>query len=481
MAGFSFSRIPVHVPKIQTRYRKISTALPVPESLQILDDLDKYESRSMHGQMPIVWDHAEDFQVSDKYGNTWIDFTSTIFVANAGHANPKICEALKRIIDHKLLHSYTYYTEIRRDYIKKLIGFTSPQFEKAFLLSSGTEATECALKLMRMQAKVSGKRKPVIVSFEESMHGRTLGAQMMGGTPAAREWIGYEDPNIHRLQFPYPWKMKDENGRKVSGEALFSTHIEQLKQKGINPETDICGFILESYIGWGAVFFPVDYVIALEKFAHEQDILVTFDEIQAGFGRTGTLFAYQHYGVEPDIICCGKGISSSLPLSAVLGSQKIMDLPEIGSMSSTHSANPLSCAAGLANIEYLESHNLVSEAERKGKILFNGLDKIHKRFPERIAEIMGKGLLAALLFKDPKSGVPDSLSASLICEKAMQKGLLLVHTGRESIKIGPPLTISDEALIEGLNVLEDSIEEIVKLGGCYDLQSKTYRDCSKKN
>ncbi len=462
MSGFSFSRIPVHVPKIQTKYRKISTTLPVPESLPILDDLDKYESRSMHGQMPIIWDHAEDFQVGDKYGNTWIDFTSTIFVANAGHANPKIREALKRTIDQKLLHNYTYYTEIRRDYIKKLIEFTPPQFEKAFLLSSGTEATECALKLMRMHGKASGKRKSGVVSFEESMHGRTLGAQMMGGTPEAREWIGYEDPNIHRLPFPYPWKLKDESGKEVPGEALFSTHIEQLKQKGINPETDICGFILESYIGWGAVFFPVDYVKALVAFARKHNILVTFDEIQAGFGRTGTLFAYQHYSVEPDLICCGKGISSSLPLSAILGSRKIMDLPDIGSMSSTHSANPLCCAAGLANIEFIESHNLVDESRRKGKILMEGLETIRKKYPKRISEVLGKGLVAAILITDPKNRLADSLTASLICEKAMHKGLILVHTGRESIKMGPPLTIPDEALREGLQVLEESIHEIVK-------------------
>jgi 4-aminobutyrate aminotransferase-like enzyme len=462
MSGFSFSRTPVKVPKIKTKYRKISTALPVPESLQVLNDLDRYESRSMHGQMPIVWDHAEDFQIGDKYGNTWIDFTSTIFVTNAGHANPKIREALKRTIDQKLLHSYTYSTEIRRDYIKKLIEFTPPQFEKAFLLSSGTEATECALKLMRIHGKVIGKRKPGIVSFEESMHGRTLGAQMLGGTPAAREWIGYEDPNIFRFPFPYPWRIKDEKGRQISGKVLFSAHIEHLKQTGINPKTDICGFILESYIGWGAVFFPVDYVKELVAFSRKHEIIVTFDEIQAGFGRTGTLFAYQNYGVEPDLICCGKGISSSLPLSAVLGTRKIMDLPDIGSMSSTHSANPLCCAAGLANIEFIESHNLVDEAGRKGKILMNGLETIRREFPDHIFEIFGKGLVAALLIMDPVTRLADPLTASLICEKAMQKGLLLIHTGRESIKMGPPLTISDEALKEGLMVLEESIQEIVK-------------------
>lgn len=461
MAGFSFSRIPVNVPKIQTKYRTISTKLPVPESLSILEDLDKHESRSMHGQMPIVWDRADDFQISDKYGNTWIDFTSTIFVANAGHANPKIQEALKKTIDKKLLHSYTYYTEIRRDYIKKLIEFTPPQFEKAFLLSSGTEATECALKLMRMSGMTGGKKKPGIISFEDSMHGRTLGAQLMGGNPSARDWIGYEDPNIHRLPFPYPWTLKDESGRSISGEELFSSHLKSLKRKGINPETDICGFMLESYIGWGAIFFPSDYVHALFAFAHKHNIIVTFDEIQAGFGRTGKLFAYQHYGVEPDMICCGKGISSSLPLSAVLGSQKIMDTPDIGSMSSTHSANPLCCAAGLANIEFIESHHLVAEAERKGKLLLDGLKMIQKKFPDHISDVLGKGLVAAILIRNPKTGTVDPHTASRICERALHKGLILVHTGRESIKMGPPLTIPDDALLDGLHVLEESIQEII--------------------
>jgi 4-aminobutyrate aminotransferase / (S)-3-amino-2-methylpropionate transaminase / 5-aminovalerate transaminase len=139
-----------------------------------------------------------------------------------------------------------------------------------------------------------------------------------------------------------------------------------------------------------------------------------------------------------------------------------MDLPDIGSMSSTHSANPLCCAAGLANIEFIESHNLVDESKRKGKILIEGLKAIRKKFPDRISEVLGKGLVAAILITDPKTRLPDPLTASLICEKAMHKGLILVHTGRESIKMGPPLTIPDEALFEGLKVLEESIQEIVK-------------------
>lgn len=461
MGGFQFSRVPVPVPEVETRFRRIRTPIPNPASLPILDDLERYESRSMHGQMPVVWDRASGFQVSDSSGNTWIDFTSTIFVTNAGHGNPRVKAALGEIIGHDLLHSYTYATEIRARYLKRLVGATPPQLEKAFLLSSGTEAAECAIKLLRMHAQARGKRHGGIISFEDAMHGRTLGAQMLGGSPASRAWIGYEDPHIHRIPFPYPWVLWEE-GREVSGEDRFHADIDRLLARGIDPGSDLAGFILESYIGWGAVFFPPDYVRALFRWAREQGLPVVFDEIQGGFGRTGKFFAYQHYGVEPDMVLCGKGISSCLPLSAVMGSRAMMDLPEVGSMSSTHSANPLSCAAGLATLEFLESRDLVEEAARRGEILFAGLHRLQERYPERIRYVFGKGMLASLILADPATGQPDPLTASLVCEKAMQKGLLLVHTGRESIKIGPPLTIEDEALGEGLSVLAESVGEVVE-------------------
>jgi 4-aminobutyrate aminotransferase-like enzyme len=189
---------------------------------------------------------------------------------------------------------------------------------------------------------------------------------------------------------------------------------------------------------------------------------LAFDDIQGGFGRTGKLFAYQHYAVKPDLLCLGKAMSGSIPLSAVVGRRSIMDLPDIGSMSSTHSANPISCAAGLAMLEELEDRELVREAARKGKLLHKYLDGMKSRHTDRISYIFGNGLLAGIIFKDPGSGKPDGLFPSKVCERAMQKGLLLVHTGRESIKIGPPLVISDGALLEGLKVLEESIDEIAE-------------------
>jgi len=456
---FQFSQTPVDVPPVSTKYRKIGTAIPAPETLKILLNLEKYESRSMHGQLPIVWDKAEDFQIYDSCDNCWIDFTSTIFVTNAGHANPQAISALQSIIDRKLLHTYTFAHEIRAQFLKSLIEVTPDQFEKAFLLSSGTEATECAVKLMRMHGQIISRTKLSIVSFQGAMHGRTMAAEMLKGDPSQSAWIGYQDPNMHHLPFPYPWTAKQTIDKSYDWAKHFEEDMNALRSNGLRFDK-IAGFMIESYLGWGAIFYPIAYIRALVEFAREHNCLVAFDEIQGGFGRTGKLFVYQHYGVDPDVLCLGKSLSGNLPLSAVIGSQKIMDLPEFGSMSSTHSANPLCCAAGLANLEAFETGNLVEASSRKGEIIHRRLRELEKEHSDRISWVFGKGLLAGVLFKDPQTGKPDGLFPSRVCEKAMQKGLLLVHTGRESIKIGPPLTIPDEALEEGLDVLQETIEEL---------------------
>lgn len=461
MAGYSFIQVPQKVPFVRTKYRTIKTKIPVPESLSIFKDLERYESRSMHGQLPVVWDRAEDFQVFDKHGNRWIDFSSTIFVANSGHSNPKVINAVKKQLDQRLVHTYTFAHEIRVEFLKKLIDVTPPFCEKAFLVSAGTEATECAVKLMRMQGRTVNLDKVGIISFKGSMHGRTMGAEMLRGDAGASGWIGYWDPNIYHLPFPYPWLAEEELSPGYDLRQHFRKDIEALRKREVD-FNNICGFMIESYQGWGAVLYPEEYIQELVDFARGYDILVTFDEIQGGFGRTGKLFVYQHYDVEPDLVCLGKALSGGLPLSAVVGRQAILDLPELGSMSSTHSANPLCCAAALANIEEIEAKNLIEESARKGGILHSYLNKLKDKYPDYISWVLGKGLLAAIIITNPKTHRPDGLLASRICEKAMQKGLLLVHTGRESIKIGPPLTITDEALVEGVMVLEESIAEVDK-------------------
>jgi 4-aminobutyrate aminotransferase-like enzyme len=287
-----------------------------------------------------------------------------------------------------------------------------------------------------------------------------MGAEMLKGNPSSMGWIGFMDPHMHHLPFPYPWSVPAGEEDHYDWAAHFRKDMDSLKSTGVDLGT-ICGFMIESYQGWGAVLYPKKYIQELVKFARAHNILVTFDEIQGGFGRTGKMFVYEHYQVEPDLLCLGKGMSGSLPLSAVIGRRRILDLPDIGSMSSTHSANPLCCAAALANIEEIISKNLIAQARRKGKILHKGLKNLQKKYPQYISYILGEGLLAAILVVDPVTKGPNGLLASRVCEKAMQKGLLLVHTGRESIKIGPPLMIPDAALLEGLAVLEECFEEIL--------------------
>jgi len=454
MAEYNFSRTPINVPNVETQHRSIKTPIPPPGTKDIITKLELYESRSMQGQMPIIWDRAEDFNIYDKYGNKWIDFTSTIFVANVGHGNQNVRNAVSKVLQKPLLHSYAYVNEERVQYHEKLVEFSGHPFEKAFLLSAGTEATEAALKLMRMNGQKVGKARLGIICIEGNWHGRTMGAQMMSGNPSQKKWIGYHDPNIHHIPFPYPWELNGKTGKEFLEKGLKS-----LLKSGIDLQNDVCGFMLETFQGWGAVFYPQDFVQSIGNICKRYNILLTFDEMQAGFGRTGKKFGYEHYKVQPDLICCGKGISSGFPLSAVIGRRDIMDLPDIGNMSSTHSANPIVCSASLATLNELERLDLINETARKGKIFIEGLNDLKKKYPHRISWILGEGLIAAILFKLPGEKKPDHLFPSLVSEKAMQKGLLVVHTGRESIKLAPPLTIPDEALLEGITVIDESIYE----------------------
>ena len=420
----------------------------------MLEKMYSLEAQAMHGQLPMVWDKANDFQVYDQWGNVWIDFTSTIFVANAGHGNKRIIKALKDALDKPLLHTYTYASSERIDYLEYLIQNTPKQFEKAFLLSAGTEATDTALKLMRLYGQKKGKRRGGVICFNGAYHGRTMGAQMMTGSAPAREWVGYQDPNIHHLNFPYPWDVDNPTD-------FFNTEIRRLlKEKDLDPDKDLCGFMLETFQGWGAIFYPKEFIQALSEFAKAHNMLITFDEMQSGFGRTGTLFGYEHYEVEPDILCCGKGASSGLPLAIILGSKEVMDLPPIGSMSSTHSANPLVCVAGHQNLKSMLEDGMIHNSRNLGYIFHQRLIEIKNKYPKYLKYVFGKGLVAALIFMD-ESGKPLSDLCDKISEKAFQKGLLVVHTGRESIKLAPPLSINEEAMLEGVETLEQCIKESI--------------------
>lgn len=455
MASYSFSREPKEVKIIITNNREIKTKIPAPGTVEILEKLDKYESRSMHGQLPIIWDKAIDYNIFDHFGNKWIDFTSMIFVANVGHGNKHVISKVEEALNKPILGCYAYPNEIRADYLERLVRFAGPNFEKAFLLSAGTEATEAAFKLMKMNGQKIGKKKNVVIAASGNWHGRTLAAQMLSDNLGQRAWTNHEQKDIEHIPFPYPWILNGKNPIEFLRESL-----QMIEEKGISLLDDVCGIMLETFQGWGAIFYPKEYIQELRSICDKNKILLCFDEMQSGFGRTGRNFGYEHYGVRADLICCGKGMGGGFPISGVIGKAQVMDLPETGNMSSTHSGNPVMCAAGLGVLDEIETKNLVKESERKGQILQSKLKEIKSEFPKIISGIHGEGLIASILFHVKENKAASFRDVSIVAEKCMQKGLLVVHTGRESIKIGPPLTIPDDALIEGITIISESIQEV---------------------
>ena len=447
---------PVDVPKVETKYRSIKTKLPVPESLPIFAALQHSEPRAMMGQPPIVWDKAEDFIVSDRWGNRWIDWSSGVLITNAGHGRQEIRAALREVIDRGLLASYVFVHE-RRARLAEMLRALSPDPEKyrVFLMSTGSEATENCIKLSKTYALAKhGPRKKYFVTFNYAFHGRTMGAQLAGGSEKQKEWMVDRDRTF--VQVPFPDGYKNEN-------TSFDLFLSTLAEKGVQPR-DIAGVMTETYQGGGPDFLPVDYAQKLEAFSREHDIVMCYDEVQAGFGRTGKMFGFEHYGVRPDLIACGKGISSSLPLSAVIGREDIMGIYAPGSMTSTHSGSPLPVAAAIASLEIIQKEHLVERAARLGDILIPEVRRIRAKYPQDLGCVQGMGLVAGIQVVKPGTRTPDPETALRINIACFHKGLLMfapVAASGECVKIAPPLTITEDALRESLQVLEEAVDEVL--------------------
>ena len=453
--GKEFSITPREVPWVETKYRRIVTPIPHPDSLATLEKLRQFEPQSMRGQPPIVWDRAEDIFVFDKYGNRWLDWSSGVLVTNAGHGAPEVKQAILDQVNSGLLHNYVFPSEERAALAEALVGVAPKGLEKVFLLTTGSEATECAIKLSRAHGiKVGGKQKIGIVGFERGFHGRTLGAQQAGGMASQKSWIVNEDPAILNAPFPDGYWQTDTS---------FDVFLAALTQRGLKPE-NIAGVMMETYQGVGPDFAPVEYVRRLAEWCRQHEVVLVFDEVQAGFGRTGKFWAFEHYGVTPDLICCGKGISSSLPLSAVIGRSEIMDQFPPGSMTSTHTGNPVCCAAALASVKKIIREKLTENAAQLGPVLLAGLRQIQSRHPEVVGHVTAAGLVAGMQLVQPGKKEPNHDLAHNIIERCFQKGLLLfapVGAWGQTVKIAPPLTIPRAAVEEGLAVLSQATDEAV--------------------
>jgi 4-aminobutyrate aminotransferase / (S)-3-amino-2-methylpropionate transaminase / 5-aminovalerate transaminase len=450
-----YSLTPRSVPRVSTRYRTIATELPVPESIPIMERLYRYEPVAMRGQPPVIWSRAEGFQVWDPYGNCWIDWSSGVLITNAGHGRQEIIDAIARQASSKLLTNYCFPSEIRADLVERLSRLMPEPLKKVFLLTTGSEAVECAIKLCRTHGvKVGGRSKHVIVSFDKSFHGRTLGSQQAGGIPALKEWIVNVDKGFVQLPFPDGFRTPDTS---------FDYFQRCLHEAGVSAP-HVAGVMLETYQGGSASFAPVEYMKQLRSWCDAHKVLLVCDEVQAGFGRTGRLFGFEHYGIVPDLTTWGKGISSSLPLAAVIGRPDVMDLHPAGSMTSTHTGNPVCCAATLACIDIIVKEDLAGNALRMGTVLHSGMQALKRKYPQQIGWVDGKGLVAGVACVKPGTKEPNGELAWTIVENAINKGVLMfspVGFGGGTVKICPPLVINEEAMLESVAAFGEAVDEAI--------------------
>ncbi len=452
--AIEFDLTPQPVSRVDTRYRKIVTDFPVPDSRAIIEKLYEFEPVAMRGQPPVVWDKAEGFQVYDKWGNCWIDWSSGVLITNCGHGRQEVIDAIKQQADQKLLTNYCFPSEIRSTLVQRLAELMPAPLKKVFLLTTGSETVECAIKLCRTHGvKEGGRAKNVIVSFDKAFHGRTLGSQQAGGIPVLKDWIVNLDKGFVQVPFPDGFRTVDTS---------FDYFQACLSEAGIHA-ANIAGVILESYQGGTGSFAPVAYMQQMRKWCDAHKILLVCDEVQAGFGRTGTMWGFEHYGIIPDLTTWGKGISSSLPLAAVIGRPDVMDLHPAGSMTSTHTGNPVCCAAALASIELVIKEDLAGNSKRMGDILHKRLHAMKARY-RQFGCVDGKGLVAAVAIVKPGTKDPDAQLAFEIVKRCIEKGVLMfspVGLGGGTVKICPPLVINEEAMNESLNAFEEAVKEAI--------------------
>ncbi len=422
--------------------------VPGPRSQALLERRKKSVLAGVATLHPIFIESASGSTVTDIDGNTFIDFTGGIGVMNAGHTNPAVTHAVAEQAAHFThvcfqVMGYGPYVEVA----ETLARLTPGAFEKRTLLvSTGAEAVENAVKIARGYTKRAG-----VLCFEHGFHGRTmLGLTLTGKASPYKSGFGPFVPEVYRLPFPYTYR---EQG--------VTTSIEHALRTIVAPQ-DLAAIIVEPILGEGGfVVPPTAFLRELRDLAERHGIVLIADEVQTGFGRTGKMFACEHFGIEPDLITLAKSMSAGFPLAAVVGRAPIMDAIPPGGVGGTFAGNPVACAAALQAMTIIEQAVKSGAAERLGTRLRAKLDRLATELP-LIGEVRGLGAMQALeLVRDRQTKEPAALTD--IVRRARDRGLLLFPAGTYGnvLRFLMPITTPPEVLDEGLDVLEQTLREAV--------------------
>ena len=439
---------------------KIVIKPPGPKASRICERNEKFVSGLAVGIgkiLKIVYEEARGAVIKDIDGNLYIDFTSSITACNTGHSHPKVVEAIKRQAD-RFIHAYEYPTDLKADVAEKLSKIAPGNFEKTVIFSNcGTESVENAMRIAELY-----KRKHEMISFWESFHGKTRGSSSLT-TYGVKVREGLTKlPGIYHI--PYPDCNHCVFHREYPDCGVqcleFLDHVINFESTG-----NVGAVILEPILGGGCVVPPADYWSRVKELCQQKDLLFIDDEVQAGMGRTGKMFAIEHYGVEPDILTTGKGLASALPIGSTISRKEITEslVKDYGGLfTSTFGSNAIPLAAASATIDVMIEEKLPENAAKIGEFILKRLNEM-KAEHEKIGHIQGKGLLIGLEFvEDQKSHKPSKQMALEICKRCFENGLLIFSTGWQGnfVKINPPLVITQEQADKGLDVLDNVISEI---------------------
>jgi 4-aminobutyrate aminotransferase / (S)-3-amino-2-methylpropionate transaminase / 5-aminovalerate transaminase len=438
--------------------RRPPDELPGPESSRWRQRRDESVPRAIFNTVPIFVAAGDGAEVTDIDGNTFIDFAGGLGVLNVGRGNPRVMEAVRAQVD-KFLHEcwhvamYPGYVELA----ERLNEITPGDHEKKTMLAnSGAEAVENAVKVARYATGREG-----VIAFTNAFHGRTF----MALTLTAKEMpykkgFGPFAPEVYRAPFPYSFRCPAGRQREDCCDLSCLEQTVDLIDTQIGFDNVAC-VVIEPVQGEGGfIVAPDNYLTELRAVCSERNILLIDDEIQSGMGRTGKLYAIEHYGVIPDIVTTAKSLAAGLPLSAVTGRAEVMEAPHVAGLGGTYGGNPVACAAALAVIAELTETDLLERAEKQGRLIRDRLDPLEQKLG-LVGEVRGLGPMVGIeLVTDESTKEPAELQTAAVVKRCHEQGVLILKTGTYDnvVRLLAPLVISEDDLGRGLDVLVEALE-----------------------
>ena len=442
----------------ETKIPKLVTALPGPKAKQVVERDAKFMSPSFTRDYPLVAKSGRGAMVEDVDGNVFLDFAAGIAVCSTGHCHPKVVAAIQKQAAELIHMSGTDFYYESLPLLAERLGKTVPGSEdkKVFFTNSGTEAIEGAVKLARYATK-----RDKMIAFYGCFHGRTMGSLLLTASKATqRKGFGALLGGVEHIPYPYAYRCALGHGPETCGEEILETLENQIFKRLFDP-TEVAGIIIEPIQGEGGyVPAPKFFLQELQRICRQHGIMLIVDEVQSGMGRTGKWWAFEHAGIEPDIINSAKGIASGLPLGAIIAKSSVMSWKP-GSHGTTFGGNPVCLAASLATMDLIES-GLMDNAKKMGDYIFARTADWTKKF-KIVGDVRGKGLMVGIeIVRDQRTKERASDLRNAIVDAAFRKGLLVLGAGENSLRLSPPMLIEAEQADFAVCTLEDCLRQAEK-------------------